>query len=167
MWSIGLLFTNSHNSSCRATALESSPISVMADIIKQSKSRRIELVVGAEDPAELCRQTDEAWQVYIIQRILNLYAKLSQMLVYLNGLVLKINWLMDIWLHIKAFNHQILLGETCSQGKPCMEMIFNIIKNYAMLRSIWGLINAKEVFLQLLYLLFPINKVCIILTKNQ
>lgn len=161
MWSIGLLFTNSHNSSCRATALESSPISVMADIIKQSKSRRIELVVGAEDPAELCRQTDEAWQVYVIQ------AKLSQMLVYLNGLVLKINWLMDIWLHIKAFNHQILLGETCSQGKPCKEMIFNIIKNYAMLRSIWGLINAKEVFLQLLYLLFPINKVCIILTKNQ
>lgn len=46
-----------------AIALESSPISVMADIIKQSKSRRIELVVGAEDPAELCRQTDEAWQV--------------------------------------------------------------------------------------------------------
>lgn len=37
----------------------------MEDIIKQSKSRRIELVVADEDPAELRRQTDEAWQVYI------------------------------------------------------------------------------------------------------
>lgn len=46
-----------------ATALENSPITVMEDIIKQSKSRRIELVVADEDPAELRRQTDEAWQV--------------------------------------------------------------------------------------------------------
>lgn len=45
------------------TALESSPMNVMENIIKQSKNRRIELVVAAEDPAEFHRQTDEAWQV--------------------------------------------------------------------------------------------------------